>query len=515
MALPSTILTRSVGYVDLARRARQAKHGTDEIIRDNARIHLAERMGKLRGLPQKIGQILSMSEDTDGAGAFQTLTDSAQPLPFTEIEPVLERAWNSPLDRVVRMIDREGLAASLGQVHRAVLRDAREVAVKVRYPGIRKAVMNDLKVLGWLSAPVGDLRRGFDLNDYRAEIVRNLDEELDYRVEAGHQRHYRVLAAHMPAWIVPEVLTELSNDEVLVSTWVAGERIDDVAHWSATHRSELATVMVRGFCRMLYGHGVLHADPHPGNYRFVRTAGGPKVVLYDYGSVTRLSSVRRLALLKLIEMSGARQGDPFKPLAVLGFNEQLLAPIRHKLAAVCSVLFEPFCHPGKYDMSAWRRAQRISDILGDDRWNLRMAGPAHLIFVVRAFKGLTYYLDKLGADVSWYHAIRPYLNENRAALAGFDVSAPPQQAGTFGCLADHLRVQVTEDGSTKVSLTFPAMAVDNLDALMGEDLARRVRDKGADLADIVRDARHTSYRPQELFCLQEADGARAVRVWLE
>ena len=427
----------------------------------------------------------------------------------------MEKAWGAPLDSVVQTIDRNGLAASLGQVHRAVLRDGREVAVKVRYAGIAQAVMNDLKVLGWLSAPVGDLRRGFDLNDYRAEIVRNLEEELDYRVEAQHQRHYRALTAQMPAWIVPEVVTELSNDEVLVSTWVTGERIDDAARWSQTDRSELATAMVCGFCRMLYGHGVLHADPHPGNYRFVRTAGGPRVVLYDYGSIARLSTVHRIALLKLIEMTTAKQGDPFKPLAVLGFNEQLLAPIRHKLAAVCSVLFEPFCHPGKYDMSGWRRAERTSDILGDDRWNFRMAGPAHLIFIVRAFTGLTYYMNKLGADVSWYHAIRPYLDQNRAALAGFDVSASPQQEGTFGCLADHLRVQVSEGGSTKVSLTFPAMAVDNLDTLMGEDLACRVRAKGTDLADIVRNARHSSYRPQELFCLPEADGARAVRVWLE
>ena len=139
----------------MALRARQAKHGTNETIRENARIHLAQRMGKLRGLPQKIGQILSMSEETEGASAFQPLTDNAQPLPFTEIEPVLEKAWGAPLDSVVQTIDRNGLAASLGQVHRAVLRDGREVAVKVRYAGIAQAVMNDLKVLGWLSAPVG------------------------------------------------------------------------------------------------------------------------------------------------------------------------------------------------------------------------------------------------------------------------------------------------------------------------------------------------------------------------
>ncbi len=100
-----------------------------------------------------------------------------------------------------------------------------------------------------------------------------------------------------------------------------------------------------------------------------------------------------------------------------------------------------------------------------------------------------------------------------AAAGGADGSA--QQEGTFGCLADHLRVRVTQDGLTKVSLTFPAMAVDNLVTLMGEDVARRMRAKWTDLTDIIRDVRHSSYKPQELFCLQEVDRARAVRVWLE
>ena len=120
-------LRRSIGYVDLARHARKLRKSTDEAVRGRARTHLAARMGKLRGLPQKIGQILSMSSDAEAAEVFAPLTGDAEPLPFDEIQPLLEQAWGTPLERVVRSIEPHGLAASLGQVHRAVLHDGRSV----------------------------------------------------------------------------------------------------------------------------------------------------------------------------------------------------------------------------------------------------------------------------------------------------------------------------------------------------------------------------------------------------
>ncbi len=140
----------------------------------------------------------------------------------------MESAWGGPLNQVVRSIDPRGLAASLGQVHRAELLDGRLVAVKVRYPGIRQAALSDLKMLGWLSAPVGDLRRGFDLTSYRTEILRDLEDELDYRVEARNQHHFRSIAADMTNWTVPCVIEELTSENVLVSQWVDGERFDAV-----------------------------------------------------------------------------------------------------------------------------------------------------------------------------------------------------------------------------------------------------------------------------------------------
>lgn len=512
--MPLTLIRRGVGYADLARQARKAR-SDDAVVRANAQVHLVERMGRLRGLPQKIGQIISMSGSDDQADAFAPLTDSAEPLPFATIAPILEQAWNRPIDRVVRTIDEHGLAASLGQVHRAELLDDRVVAIKVRYPDIREAVMADLKMLGWLSRPVGDLRRGFDLADYRREILRDIEAELDYRVEADHQRRFASQAGRMEGWVIPGVIDELSGENVLVTEWIDGERIEAAATWDQAERDRLALNLVRGFFRTLFGNGFIHADPHPGNYRFVQTPCGPRIVLFDYGSMAVVTREHRVAILKLIQITTDKIGDPYSLLTALGFNEKFLEPIRGKLAALCNTLFDPFRCPGKYDLARWNRRQRMDDILGDDRWNFRLSGPAQLIFVMRAFKGLTFYLERLGADVAWSIALRPWLEEHQAALAAIDVSAPAGAAGTFENFAKHLRIQVTENGQQKVALRFLGTVVDNLDEIMDDELTRRIAEQGIDLAAIVRDVRHSGYAPRELFRLEESDASKGVRVWLE
>lgn len=513
--MQSGVLNRAIGYADLGRQARKLKNANQEVVRDNARVHLAERMGKLRGLPQKIGQILSMGADAEESAAFANLTDQAEPLRFEDIEPVLEQTWGVPLNSVIRDIDRHGLAASLGQVHRATLCDGREVAVKVRYPGIDKAVMNDLKMLGWLSVPVGDLRRGFDLNAYRAEILRDLKEELDYGLEARHQNLFRGFVADNPDWVVPQVVPELSCENVLVSEWETGVRIEAASTWPSALREQLATTLIRGFLRTLFHHGYVHADPHPGNYRFGQTPAGPRVILYDYGSVARIRLEYRIALLKLIEMSAKRAGNPYRPLVALGFDEQLLGPIRGKLAAVFDTLFEPFRSPMKYDLSTWNRAERLEDILGEDRWNFRMSGPANLILLMRAFTGLIYYVQRLDRPVSWSIALAPCLAEHREALDRFDSEAVPVEPGSFDALAAHLRIRIREKGADKVSLTLPATAVENLPELMDDDLVQRIEARGTSLERIVRSVRRNGYNPQELFTLHEPERDKTISVWLE
>ena len=374
------IFERTIHLMKLGHTAWRLRGAASETVAANARLTLVERMGQLRGLPQKVGQILSMS-DRDTATTFQPLCDHATPLPFEVLRPEIENAWQTPIEQRLRSVDPSGRAASLGQVHRAQLLDGHDVAIKVRYPDVANAVARDLSFLGWLSLPFGGLRRkGFSLGDYQAEILRDLEEELDYRIEANNQRQFQPLAHHVPGLVVPQVIDSLSGENVLVTNWEEGQTIDEVrALWSAKSRRELAKRLLLLFGRSLLDEGLLHADPHPGNYRF-RSDSDPRIILYDYGSVCRIERDRRRALVRLILGALDRRAeDPYPLFLTLGFRADMLEPLRDRLPALCQILFEPFICKCPYDLKSWKRSERVGDILGEDRWNFRISGPASLI----------------------------------------------------------------------------------------------------------------------------------------
>jgi len=515
--MKSKVLTRTPGYIGLAKDMRTVAKSSDEVVKTNARKHLAQRMGKLHGLPQKIGQIMSMSNDATAANPFAGLSDNAQPIPLKQVRAVLEESWKTSPDVVVSEIDPRAFAASLGQVHRATLQTGETVAVKVAYPGIHEAVMADLKVLGWLSAPVGDLRRGFDLADYREEIVRDLREELDYNNEANNQEEYKDAASNLDWLVVPETFKKLSTDKVLVTTWQDGDTIDKVAtDWPAKAKEELARRILRHFLTMLFDQGLVHGDPHPGNYRFrFDDQGSPQIVLYDFGSVRRIPINDRLTILRLITDSVTRAYDPTGWLIALGFKRSLIDPIRAKIPAVCSVLFQPFASPAKFDLSRWNRSQRMDDILCDDRWNFRMAGPANLILLMRAFRGVLFYLEKLGAPVSWERILAPILARHNQAAEALSPPAMGSSPGEVATIAKHLRIEIYRGGVRKVSLTLPASSVEDLPEVMGEDVVEKVSDQDIDLDEIVRSARRNGYAPMELFRIDDPQDDKSVRVWME
>ena len=164
----------------MARDAYRLRATDQEHVRAQVRCHLITRMGKMRESPQKLGQMLSFFQQTneeDAAGQYATLQGQAEPLPLEVVRPMMESAWGCNLEDALSEIDPVAQAASLGQVLRATTRSGTEVAVKVPYPGIHDAVIADLKLLGWHSIPVGNLRRGFDLSSYRETILEDLDRE--------------------------------------------------------------------------------------------------------------------------------------------------------------------------------------------------------------------------------------------------------------------------------------------------------------------------------------------------
>ncbi|MFT5285349.1 MAG: hypothetical protein ACI8TQ_001512 [Planctomycetota bacterium] len=509
-------MARALSYTTAGLAAWRMKHSSSQVVTQRSARHLTERLGKLRGLPQKVGQLLSMSSDLQQAETFAPLTDAAQPLPLESVLPLLEEAWGQPPFEICQSIDEHGHAASLGQVHRAVLLDGRVVAIKVQYPGMQSALETDLTALGWIAAPIGNLKAGFDLAAYQKAMQASLQEELDYFAEARNQTEFETAAAGvLPHLIVPQVVESLSTDRVLTTIWEPGEATSSASEWADEERAQLAQCLLNQFLRMLFEDGLMHADPHSGNYRFRRSPSGPKVVLYDYGCVHRFTEPERMTLLRLIA-EGANSNssnDPFPLFVALGFDAALLRPLRAKLPAVARILFQPFGTRGRFDLANWRLSERVEDVLGDDRLNFRIAGPANMLFFLRAFHGLIYHLRELGQPVSWSNPLQKLVKRHSDAMAAVVLSEPSDLTTSYAGLATKLCICVKENGAVKAKVSLPAITVERLDDFIDDEVRKKIQERSIDVQQLIRKVRRQQYAPQSIFELDEQ--SKNFSVWLE
>ncbi len=498
------LLAKDLARVRLSRNDESA---------ERARRDLVKRMGALHGLPQKIGQILSLSEISNSSKTYTPLTEGEPAVTAEEALAEISRELGQPLDQCFSHIGGDGISASLGQVHRATLHNGTEVAVKFQYPGIADAVAQDLKALGWLTVPLGGLRRGFDVSDYQGEVGRMLDEELDYGNEARIIQHFGRFVSDWNDVTVPAVVPEFTRGRVLTMTWLEGETIESARRWPAGDRLLLAETLLRLFLTSSLRWGYLHSDPHPGNYRFLYKEGRPVVGLLDFGCVKKLDreTTTRLGDLLRDAVAGKLDDDPERALSrfvALGFKQEALEPMMDRLPGLCRILFEPFRSDTAYPVSDWRMAERTEELLGDFRWNFRFAGPASLIYFMRAYQGVIQYLEALDAPIRW----RDILEQSVSNTAPSEAPAPVQR-DQRKTKAKKLHIQVLENKKLKARITFRAHLAEDLAELIPPEVTEKLERRQLNIETIAKRAVESGFAPMELFLLEEEN--KEFRVWLE
>ena len=286
---------------------------------------LAQKLAKGRGLPMKFGQVMAGMDD---AHALHQLTHSVEPWQLDKMESTLRQAWGKRLYDVVQSIDESHAAASLGQVHKAVLCSGDTVAIKVQYPDIAKAIQTELKLVGVLPRGGPVKRWDFNLAAYKSTLKANMQQELDYLYEMKMQQQFKHLL-DVEGLSVPKVYSKLCGEHVLVQAWVEGERIADVAQaWTQLERLTAAKILMQTMFQSLFQHGLVHGDPHPGNMFFEKKEGQPIVHLLDYGCMVQVPEKPRLALLQLIlTCKGEMSIDPLQGFVAMGFDGLKLQPI--------------------------------------------------------------------------------------------------------------------------------------------------------------------------------------------
>jgi predicted unusual protein kinase regulating ubiquinone biosynthesis (AarF/ABC1/UbiB family) len=259
---------------------------------------LVEQLGQMRGAAMKVGQMISMvdfsdlpeEEQADLQRKLATLRDDIPPVPFARLERMMRKELGGPLERVFSDFDEHAFAAaSIGQVHRATTVDGDDVVVKVQYPGVAEAVETDLRNAMMLLPLVKRLAPGLDAKALAVEMRERIGEELDYELEAQHQRRIeRIMRGH-PFIRVPRVYTDLSTRRVLVSEYIEGDRFETVRRAEEATRDRYGEIVFRFFFGLLYRDGIALGDPHPGNYLLCPDG---RVGFLDYGLLRNVDAAR-------------------------------------------------------------------------------------------------------------------------------------------------------------------------------------------------------------------------------
>jgi predicted unusual protein kinase regulating ubiquinone biosynthesis (AarF/ABC1/UbiB family) len=254
-------------------------------------------LGTMKGAAMKMGQVMSLLDVGLVAEEYREefqqelakLRDAAPTVAFKQMRRVIEGDLEEPISAIFESFDEEPIAAaSIGQVYRAALReDGREVAVKVQYPGVAAAVRADLQNVDMIMRLLKRMTPQLDVRAVAAEIRERIVEELDYELEAQNQRSLGRIFRDHPFVKIPDVITELSRERVLVSELVRGVGFEELKGYPQAQRDRIGEIVFRFFLGCLYRHHQFSGDPHPGN--FMLLADG-RVAFLDFGLFKRLDA---------------------------------------------------------------------------------------------------------------------------------------------------------------------------------------------------------------------------------
>jgi len=465
-------------------------------------LELAQKLGKGRGLLMKVGQIMAGMNDEH---ALQQLTQTVQPWQFEKMKSRLSQAWGKNLYDVVKCMDESHAAASLGQVHRAVLSSGETVAIKMQYPDIEKAVQTELKLAGMMPSGGPVKRWDFNLSAYKDTLKTNMQQELDYLHEMKAQQRFGQ-QLDVQGLSVPKVFPELCHSCVLVQEWVEGERLAQAAAWSHLERLSAAKILMQTMFQSLFQHGLVHGDPHPGNYFFQKVEQGVLVHLLDYGCMIEVAKKQRMALLQLILTSrGEMSIDPLEGFVAVGFDALKLQAIEKKLPALMQIIFRPFVLQRPLNLADWHPAEEVDSLLGQQKWLFRAAGPADLFLLMRVFQGLVLQLKTLHVLLPWWPILQQSLDKKFLDKVKDENIVRRVVLPSFQGTATSLHVCIEQPNKADIYFELPAASALDLESLMPCSAYDVMQAQAIDIPAIANRLQHEGLHPSTLIDMKDGD----------
>ncbi len=367
---------------------------------------VTDQLSNLRGAAMKLGQMISLDagdmlpkELTD---ILARLRNQAYHMPPTQLQTVLAAQWGKDWRRRFARFGASPIAAaSIGQVHKAVTHDGRELAVKVQYPGVRESIDADVDNVATLLRLSGLLPKAIDIAPLLAEAKRQLHEEADYVREGEHMRRFATLLADSPGFVVPTLDLEFSGDRVLAMSFVAGTSVESLVDAPQEERDRVMECLIALVLREMFEFGLMQTDPNFANFRYQRDTG--KLVLLDFGAVRAVQAKTANGYRQLLMAGLDNDRDRARAAAVdAGFlNDFTATRHRSSIDRMIDVVISEMNKPGRFDFGdrafvSVLRDQGLEIAEDRDAWHIP---PIDTLFVQRKISGTALLAARLKARV--------------------------------------------------------------------------------------------------------------------
>lgn len=367
---------------------------------------LTDRLAHLRGAAMKLGQMISMDAGDllppELAEILARLRDRADFMPPRQLDKVLAAEWGKDWRKQFRRFEpRPIAAASIGQVHRAMLPDGRLLAIKVQYPGVAQSIDSDVDNVASLLKLTGLLPPELDIDPLLAAAKEQLREEADYRREGAMMTRFGEMLAGREEFIVPKLETELTTDRILAMSFEEGSPIEDLASQPQDLRDRVAAELIELVARELFDSRLMQTDPNFANYRWQAKTG--RIVLLDFGATREVSAGISQDYRRLIEAGLEEDREKVMDAAIkAGFiNPRALERHPDAMRRAVDIVVTQMSSEDKLDFGDRAFVPEIRETvmpIARDResWHLP---PAETLFVQRKVSGTALLCARLGARV--------------------------------------------------------------------------------------------------------------------
>lgn len=377
-------------------------------------IRVSDTLGEMKGAAMKVGQMLSLHEGLlppEVAAVLRGLQNEAPSVSFDVMERVLRRELDN-VDELFESLEPEAYAsASIGQVHRGVMKDGRVVAVKIQYPNAKRMVKADLKNIEALMGNLVSLFTDIDFRPILKEAEERLLEELDYIREADNIRRTAVLHVNCPDIVIPAVVQEATSQRVLTMEFVEGLTPDDAFsdQYPQHLRDQWGITLLKFTLRGLLEHRFLHADPNLANFAFCENGS---VIVYDFGCMKEIPLEIAAGYSGLMEAVMHKRKDAIPGLLqTMGLSKESGAPLPRDITdPYVELLHEVVRTSPPFTFGEDHSIYTSLFELGLSSWHeandIRL--PRDMVFIDRTLVGLFGNLCKLRATGPWRRIVRRY-----------------------------------------------------------------------------------------------------------